>query len=332
MNRVLRRVMAVCLSFLIVFSLAGCEEDKPECQVHMEEFLDAVIARKSKALRRLTDLSDGYIYSVRQMEKDEFISEAMKHVTYKIDTDSISERTRRASCECTIRVPDYEEAFYSCDGTLENFGALLDALPDEKYKTYTYLFRFEIEDGYWTVINADQVYPDIYVKMYAILGEVESKQYDTDNLSDGLAQGELEFRRPDKLFSIDLFKDALKHAGDGSDNNYTDLEHTGSNADSNLTGYSFNKDQSVMYQCFTYNSDPDGRKAFEDLLAFYSSLTDKKTLKENDWGYFYVKFDDGGVEYCVWYRNVLIDVNCKNEEETSVALRKFFSALGVIKA
>ena len=332
MRGLCKRIICVCLSFVLLFSLVGCEEDKPECQVHMEEFLDAVIARKSKVLRRLTDLSDAHLYSVRQMEKDEFISEVMKHVTYKIDTDSISMRTRRASCECSISVPNYEEAFYSCDGTLENFGALLDALPPEKYNTYDYLFRFEIEDGYWTVINADQVYPDIYVKLYAILSGVESKQIIVEDGPDGPANTSLEFKRPDKIFTIDLFKDALKHAGDGSDKNYTDLDHTGSNADSRLTGYSFNKDQSVMYQFFSYSSDSEGRKAFEDLFAFYSSMKDVTNKTENDWGYYIVKFEDGGEEYCVWYRNIVIDINCKSEANASVSLWKFFRALTAIKA
>jgi len=328
MKGAVKKAVCIILSFLLVFSLASCGDDekKTACETHAEEFFSAFFARKYRLVHILTNLSDGYIDSIKQIAANEYIDAVMERAFFTIDKDSIKERTSRASCNCSVSIPDYEKAISASDGSLEGFTALLTEQPVEQYTVMKFELRFRMEEGYWVVTTAEKIYQDLYVKMSTVLLEKNIPVISDKNID---TTGNLYFIIPAQLVTLDVFKTAIKLSGDDAYKDYIEADTSKAGADKNLLAYAYSADSATVYQYYSFPSVKDAADYFGDVYLYYNRGTSHEKNKKNNWGFLTAHYDDDSGAYWFWYESTIILVETKNESTSKTAIYRFFAGLGV---
>ncbi len=326
MKETTKRTICILLSFLILLSVSACGDDKKtSCEIHAEEFMNVFLARKYRLVHILSDLSDGYIDSIKHIAADEYIDAVTERMVYTIDHDSVNEKTNRASCNCVLKYPDYEKAYTSSDGTLESFTAVLTEQPIEEYLELKFQLRFRIEEGYWVATKVESLYQDLFVKMNVILVEKKIPVISDDDLNDA----DLHFIIPADHVTLDTFKDAIKLTGDDAFKDYHDLDTSKSGADKNLLAAAYSADSSTVYEFFSMPSVQTASDYFSDVYNYYDRGKEhEKNIKDN-WGFFVAHYEDEAATYWFWFENTIICVETKNEASSKKAIFRFFAALKV---
>ncbi|MBR3058543.1 MAG: hypothetical protein IKG93_11325 [Clostridiales bacterium] len=326
MRSIANRIISILVAICLILPLASCGDDKKKaCELHTEEFLSVMLARKYRLVRILTDLSDGYISSIQQIAADEYIDAVMEKATYTIEKDSIQESEKKASCTCILLVPDYESALSSSDGSLESFTAEIQAQEPEKYQTYKFDIKFRIEEGYWVVTSAETIYQDLFLKMHTILENgkipvISDKDIDDKNLY---------FIIPSEGVTVDSFKMALRYTGDDAHKDCYDADKSKAGADPYLTCYAYSSDSKTVYQYYSFPSVQMANEYFSDVYFYYNRGTSHEKNKKDNWGFFLTHYEDNTAAYWFWFDTTIVLVETQADAESKKAVYRFFSALKV---
>ena len=326
MKETLKKALCIFLTLLLVLSVSSCGKDKKTaCELHAEEFLNIFLARKYRLVHILTDLSDGYIDSIKQIAADEYIDAVTERAAYTIDSDSVKEKSNRASCNCVLKYPDYEKAYTSSDGTLENFTHVLSEQPLEEYLELKFELHFRIEEGYWVATKVESLYQDLFVKMNVVLVEKKIPIISDENLKDA----NLHFIIPAEPVTKEAFKDALKVTGDDAFKDYYDGDNSKA-TDKNLVAYAYSADDKTVYEFFSFPSLKDASDYFSDVYFYYNRGEEHEKNKKDNWGFFVAHYEDDCASYYFWFENSIVYIETQNESVSKKAIYRFFSALNVI--
>ncbi len=185
MKRKMKRFAALVLSFSMIVSLGACtnkdskveEEDGVEASADL--FLDALVNLKAKSIKKLNKelgLGKNIQEELNEIAENEYVQVVMKKATYTIDPESIEENTKKkkASCEATVTLPDYERALDDADD-FEDFEELIDSQKEKKYKEVTLELEFDIEDDQYVMDSevAGDAIEDLYDDMIESIEDFE---------------------------------------------------------------------------------------------------------------------------------------------------------------
>ena len=163
-SNAVKKTGAVLVSVAMLTSLASCDMlfgSKAVIEA-AENFGDAVVSGSAdKIIKCSTEEKDGEIAEALELILDDDLrtddfkdySDAMKDtITYEVDSGSVKIDGKKASCDITFTMADYEDLD---DGEYEDIDDLVDAIEDLDTKEYEFTIKFEKDGDDWLVSNLD---------------------------------------------------------------------------------------------------------------------------------------------------------------------------------
>ena len=163
-SNVVKKTGAVLVSVAMLTSLASCDMllgSKAVIEA-AENFGDAVASGSAdKILKLSTEEKDGEIAEALELILDDDLrtddfkdySDAVKDtITYEVDSGSVKIDGKKASCDITFTMADYEDLD---DGEYEDIDDIVDAIEDLDTKEYEFTIKFEKDGDDWLVSNLD---------------------------------------------------------------------------------------------------------------------------------------------------------------------------------
>lgn len=159
-----KKTGAVLVAAAMLTSLASCDMllgSKAVVEA-AESFGDAVASGSAdKILKLSNEEKDSEIAEALDLILDDDLrtddfkaySDAMKDtITYEVDSGSVKIDGKKASCDITFTMADYEDLD---DGEYEDIDDIVDAIEDLGTKEYEFTIKFEKDGDDWLVSNLD---------------------------------------------------------------------------------------------------------------------------------------------------------------------------------
>ena len=172
-----KKMACVALAFSMIASLTACKKDSKKKEstgftAAAEEALDCAISLNSKKIKKL-DKNYGvdgvqlsYLYAISD---NDMVKAVMEKASFEIDEDTVKEKKKSASCEATVKLPDYEEAYDEADGDEDAFIEEIDAQKEKKYKEISVKLVFDVDDEEYTWKNAEDVLDELYGDLLEVI-------------------------------------------------------------------------------------------------------------------------------------------------------------------
>ncbi len=178
MKKNVSKVACLVLSLSMVASMAACKksEKKSGCVDAAENFLSSIIPLNEKKIKKLakgSDLDEDIINNLKVHGQSEMVEAVMEKATFEVDSDSVEEKKKKASCSATVTMPDYEDAMEEADGDPDEF---IDAIEGQKEKNYISVdleLEFEVDDDEYVLTNGDDVYDALFDPLFEALGSYQ---------------------------------------------------------------------------------------------------------------------------------------------------------------
>ena len=353
----MKKLACVAVALAMIVPAAACKkkDSKKESSGVVsaaEEILDALTSLNMKKLKKIDAFSD-CLEDLEVLAGCEPIKEMMKKASFEIDEDSVSEKKKKASCEATIKLPDYEAAVDEADGDPDAFIEAVEAQKEKKYKSVDVTLEFEVDDDEYTLSNGQELaaalYEDIFDNVLSSFGDpgtdpeptdtdtTDPKPTDTDTtdpVTTTTSASEGTPIRDITVKKVELSEEAFAAAVGASDkyaadNMYDYGEPTVIGSyDAENYFMSNTADYSVMYMYYIFKNEEDAKAYFNDNVGFdYIKDTAVSYQDEGDWGY--VAYQSYGYTYAFYYSgNGMICVfGLDSTSESVEKVEKFVTAL-----
>ena len=318
MKQMVKKFACVAIACAMVLSATACKKSDSKKESSgvvsaAEEILEALTSLNMKKIKKIDAFSD-CLEDLQVLADCEPIAEMMKKATFEVNEDSVSEKKKKASCDATITLPDYEAAVDEADGDPDAFMEAIEAQKEKKYQSVDVTLEFEVEDDEYTLSNGQELaaalYEDIFDNVLSSFGDpsndpeptdtdtTDPKPTDTDptdpeptDTKDTQTTGtttSAEDAAPLTMGDLkqvnlteDAFKSALKAADPQAAASVYDMDDSDDNTTKTLSGYS--DDFLAMY---SYTEYADANKAKEYFESYeYMKDSSSHFVMEDDWGY-----------------------------------------------
>ncbi|MBO4926791.1 MAG: hypothetical protein J5379_00870 [Clostridiales bacterium] len=331
----LKKFACLAISLSMILSAAACtskkskdkddEEESSGCVAAAETVLDAIVSLDSKKIKKLSKefgVDEDYIADLNSISEYEFVAALMEKASYEIDEDSVKEKKKTASCDATIKIPDYEAAMEESDGDLDAFKDAIKSQKEKKYKSYDVTLEFTVDDGEYTLTNISDILSDFYSPIVIDLDNggstgteptlntepTETEPADTketkDTTQDTTTQSTEEVT-PVKIADLkkvsldsEAFIMALEIADGGAAKNATEEEQDG--VQKYISSYS--NDFGCMYMYYEYATDDEAKQFFGSFSYFKDEAP--YYADNGDWGY--IAYQYTTLTYFVYYSDNVI--------------------------
>lgn len=172
-----KKFACVALTFAIVASASACGKSKKKSSAAIDAantFLEATVsldAKKVKKLEKSLGVDSDFIAAVDEFADEEAMKAVFDKATFEIDEDSLKEKKSSASVNATINLPDYEDAFDSADGDIDDFIDEIDGQKEKNYNAVEVTLKFDVEDDEYIMTNAEDFYEDVYEPVFNVIGD-----------------------------------------------------------------------------------------------------------------------------------------------------------------
>lgn len=334
MKLMVKNIACIVLSLSVIASVSACGKKKETsgCVDAAETFLEAAVSLDAKKVKKLSksDIDESVVEQLKVLASDEYASAVMSKASYEIDEDSVKEKKKTASCKATVSMPDYEQAYSEADGDIDEFIDQIESQKTKKYMSVEVTLKFEVEDGEYTLSNAQDVFNDIYNPMISALGGcglVDPIVDDDDSNGNGTSQlGECELKKTD--FDKQSFQAAIESAEDSP--TFSEYDPAGSDlvdkkVITDFVGIPANFEKSYVY--YEFASVEDASAYFQDFYQYWEALSQSSAI-ESDWGYVYSTVEDMTTISYFSGTSYFIVTSFSSSAEEMAELDAFLVALG----
>ena len=182
MKKNVSKVACLVLSLSMVASMAACKKSEKKssgCVEAAENVLSSIIPLNEKKIKKLakgSDFDEEIIDKLKVHGQSEMVEAVMEKATFEVDSDSVEEKKKKASCSATVTMPDYEDAMDESDGDPDDF---IDAIEGQKEKNYISVdleLEFEVDDDEYVLTNGEEVFDTLFDPLFEAIGS-----YQVDN-------------------------------------------------------------------------------------------------------------------------------------------------------
>lgn len=172
-----KKFACVALTFAIVASASACGKSKKKSSAAIDAantFLEATVsldAKKVKKLEKSLGVDSDFIAAVDEFADEEAMKAVFDKATFEIDEDSLKEKKSSASVNATINLPDYEDAFDSAEGDIDDFIDEIDGQKEKNYNAVEVTLKFDVEDDEYIMTNAEDFFEDVYEPVFNVIGD-----------------------------------------------------------------------------------------------------------------------------------------------------------------
>jgi len=367
----LKKLACLVLSFSMIASAAACSKKKDDdkgssgCTEVADTFLDAVVSLDSKKIKKLEKnlgIDGEIVDALTEFAENDYFTAVMEKASYEIDEDSVSEKKKKASCEATVKLPDYESAFEDADGDYDDFVDAIDGQKEKKYQDVTLTLEFEVEDDEYTLTNAEDVLADLYEPMADVLTSAPSPKpteptdgpvttdpdptdteptdtepTDTTKATDDTTSttapagpaGTLK-DIPAKKVTVtpDTFTAAIRAVDAKAADGVISFGSETNVGDYTVTDYysAQQEDWNVLYICYVFKTAEDAKGYFDTYTEYMESYATSYVV-EADWGYVAYQSGDYAFSYYLSDNYLVTVTSLDGSAENIDKVSGFFEAL-----
>ena len=372
MKKNVSKVACLVLSLSMVASMAACKksEKKSGCVDAAENFLSSIIPLNEKKIKKLSkssDLDEDSINKLKVHGQSEMVEAVMEKASFEVDSKSVEEKKKKATCSATVTMPDYEEAMEESDGDPDDF---IDAIEGQKEKNYISVdleLEFKVDDDEYVLSNGEEVIDTLFDPLFEALGSYQVDEPDptddtimstspadttpadttpadttpakttpadttpADTTPATSSQPALPF--PYKSFKkAELNEEIFKNAIYAIDPQASIEDYpTDEMADYNVTKYkmaSSSTNWSVMYTYYEFSSDADAKRFFDDTCSFLQSIA-SGYASESDYGYLIYEMDSMDIIYYYSGNAMTVVVTFALDQDAFDQIKVFVDNLGI---
>ncbi|MBR5973571.1 MAG: hypothetical protein IK020_00135 [Clostridiales bacterium] len=358
-----KRIACFVLTLSMLLSAAACSKksggkdgDASGCAAEAQTVLETLLSLNMKKIKKIESFGD-YTDDLSAMAENDYVKAVLEKATVEIDEDSAKEKKNTASVDAVVKIPDYVAAYDDADGNYDDFVDAIEGQKEKKYNSIEVTVTFDVDDGEYTLSNADEIIEAIFEPELVELGDdiltppdtepTDTEPVDTtkdtqptDTTKDTQPTDTTKATTQGPATQINIpgikkntlndqsFRDSITKVDSTIDVTETGLdelpEMEGYNIKKCLTAFS--NDYTSYYLYYQCASTEDAKTMFSDSTYLFTSDADMYEAND-DWGYL-VDQDESFISIYYWSGDsMVIALGLSSDDATIKDLETFMGAL-----